>query len=83
HGTTYGGNPLATAVAGEVFSIINTPEVLEGVKQRHQWFIDGFDNQKLLLRLLRQITPGQHANLAVIEEHAAQVLIVEIAVDQD
>lgn len=44
HGTTYGGNPLATAVAGTVFSIINTPEVLEGVKQRHQWFIDGLND---------------------------------------
>ena len=38
HGTTYGGNPLACAVAGEVLSIINTPEVLSGVRQRHQWF---------------------------------------------
>ncbi len=41
HGTTYGGNPLASAVAGKVLSIINTPEVLDGVAQRHQWFIDG------------------------------------------
>lgn len=38
HGTTYGGNPLACAVAGEVLSIINTPAVLSGVKQREQWF---------------------------------------------
>lgn len=38
HGTTYGGNPLACAVAGEVLSIINTPAVLNGVKQREQWF---------------------------------------------
>ncbi|MBZ6767312.1 aspartate aminotransferase family protein [Klebsiella oxytoca] len=38
HGTTYGGNPLACAVAGEVFAIVNTREVLNGVKQRHQWF---------------------------------------------
>ncbi|MBF1994222.1 aspartate aminotransferase family protein [Serratia symbiotica] len=43
HGTTYGGNPLAAAVAAAVFSIINTPEVLAGVKQRHQWFIDGLN----------------------------------------
>lgn len=43
HGTTYGGNPLATAVAGAVFSVINTPQVLDGVKQRHQWFIDGLN----------------------------------------
>lgn len=41
HGTTYGGNPLATAVAGKVFSLINTPTVLQGVGERHQWFIDG------------------------------------------
>lgn len=41
HGTTYGGNPLASAVAGKVLSIINTPEVLNGVAQRHQWFVDG------------------------------------------
>ncbi|BBV66339.1 TPA: aspartate aminotransferase family protein [Kluyvera ascorbata] len=38
HGTTYGGNPLACAVAGEMLSIINTPAVLNGVKQREQWF---------------------------------------------
>lgn len=38
HGTTYGGNPLASAVAGEVLSLINREEVLNGVKQRHQWF---------------------------------------------
>jgi succinylornithine aminotransferase len=41
HGTTYGGNPLASAVAGKVLSIINTPEVLAGVAERHQWFVDG------------------------------------------
>ena len=27
--------------AGKVLSIINTPEVLAGVAQRHQWFVDG------------------------------------------
>ncbi len=35
HGTTYGGNPLASAVAGKVLELINTPEMLNGVKQRH------------------------------------------------
>ncbi|HGN9373470.1 TPA: aspartate aminotransferase family protein [Citrobacter pasteurii] len=39
HGTTYGGNPLATAVAGKLLDIVNTPEVLNGVKQRHDWFV--------------------------------------------
>lgn len=34
HGTTYGGNPLACAVAEAVFDRVNTPEVLDGVKTR-------------------------------------------------
>ena len=41
HGTTYGGNPLACAVAGAVFDVINTTEVLEGVKARHALFMEG------------------------------------------
>ena len=40
HGTTYSGNPLATAVAGKLLEIVNTPEVLNGVKQRHDWFVE-------------------------------------------
>ena len=40
HGTTYGGNPLATAVAGKLLEIVNTPEMLNGVKQRHDWFVE-------------------------------------------
>lgn len=40
HGTTYGGNPLATAVAGKLLEIVNTSEVLNGVKQRHDWFVE-------------------------------------------
>lgn len=43
HGTTYGGNPLASAVAGAVFDFINTPEVLSGVKTRSQRIIDKLD----------------------------------------
>jgi len=41
HGTTYGGNPLACAVAGAVFDIVNTTEVLDGVKARHALFMEG------------------------------------------
>ena len=38
HGTTYGGNPLACAVAEAVIDVINTPEVLAGVQAKHQRF---------------------------------------------
>lgn len=38
HGTTYGGNPLACAVGEAVISIVNTPEVLEGVAARSARF---------------------------------------------
>jgi acetylornithine/N-succinyldiaminopimelate aminotransferase len=41
HGSTFGGNPLACAVAGAVFDIINTTEVLDGVKARHALFMEG------------------------------------------
>ena len=40
HGTTYGGNPLASAVAGKVLDLINTPEMRNGVKQRHDGFVE-------------------------------------------
>ena len=40
HGTTYGGNPLACAIAETALDIINTPEVLEGVEARRQQFVE-------------------------------------------
>jgi acetylornithine/N-succinyldiaminopimelate aminotransferase len=38
HGTTYGGNPLACAVAEAVIDVVNTPQVLAGVKAKQQRF---------------------------------------------
>lgn len=43
HGSTYGGNPLGCAVAEKVLDIVNTPEVLNGVKHKEQLFRDGLD----------------------------------------
>jgi acetylornithine/N-succinyldiaminopimelate aminotransferase len=43
HGTTYGGNPLACAVAGEVLDIIGDPSVLAGVKQRSDELRSGLE----------------------------------------
>ena len=39
HGTTYGGNPLACAVAEAALDVINTPQVLDGIAQRHALYV--------------------------------------------
>ncbi|WP_428611629.1 aspartate aminotransferase family protein [Shewanella sp.] len=43
HGSTYGGNPLACAIGNAVLDVVNTPEVLEGVKRREQLLRDGLN----------------------------------------
>lgn len=45
HGTTFGGNPLACAVASKAFDLISAPAMLQGVK----------DKEKLLRTLLAEI----------------------------
>ncbi|WP_413729335.1 bifunctional acetylornithine/succinyldiaminopimelate transaminase [Sodalis sp. RH22] len=39
HGTTYGGNPLACAVSEAALDVINQPEVLAGINERHDRFV--------------------------------------------
>ncbi|MGQ5523218.1 aspartate aminotransferase family protein [Chitinimonas sp. PSY-7] len=39
HGSTYGGNPLACSVAEAVLDVVNTPEVLAGVRSKHARFV--------------------------------------------
>lgn len=41
HGSTYGGNPLACAVAEAVLDVVDNSEVLAGVAQREQLFRAG------------------------------------------
>lgn len=43
HGSTYGGNPLACAVAEAAFDTVNTPEVLDGVKAKAKLYIAGLN----------------------------------------
>ncbi len=55
HGTTYGGNPLAGAVAGKVVELINHPTVMDGVGTRHRWFIKGLNEINERLHLFSEI----------------------------
>ena len=41
HGSTYGGNAMACAVACAALDIVNTPEVLSGVERKRQRIIEG------------------------------------------
>jgi acetylornithine/N-succinyldiaminopimelate aminotransferase len=43
HGSTYGGNPLGCAVAEAAFDTVNTPEVLNGVTEKAQRYVDGLN----------------------------------------
>lgn len=43
HGSTYGGNPLACAVAEAVVSEVSKPETLQGVKEREALFREGLN----------------------------------------
>ena len=48
HGSTYGGNPLACAVSYAALKLINTPELLDGVKHKHELFrqrLEAINNQ--------------------------------------
>ncbi|CAO96905.1 bifunctional succinylornithine transaminase/acetylornithine transaminase [Erwinia tasmaniensis] len=55
HGTTYGGNPLAGAVGGKVLELVNRPEVLAGVKERHQWFVEALQAMDQRLKMFKEI----------------------------
>lgn len=46
HGTTFGGNALACAVADQTLKIIKQPEFLEGVNERSKWFFDALNDLK-------------------------------------
>jgi len=55
HGTTYGGNPLGCAVAGAVLDIISDPELLAGVRRKHDVFMAGLQRINQRFGLFREL----------------------------
>ncbi|WP_215787056.1 bifunctional acetylornithine/succinyldiaminopimelate transaminase [Pantoea dispersa] len=88
HGTTYGGNPLACAIAETALDIINTPEVLNGVDARREQFVSALQkiNQQFDIfseirgkgLLLGAVLNAQHASKArdILNASAAEGLMV-------
>ncbi|EGR0363932.1 aspartate aminotransferase family protein [Vibrio cholerae] len=55
HGSTYGGNPLACAVAEAVVDFVAQPEILAGVKQREQWMRAELEKTNQKYHLFKEI----------------------------
>ena len=55
HGSTYGGNPLACAVAEAVLDIVAAPETLAGVVKSNQLFVDALNVLNAKHQVFRQI----------------------------
>ncbi|EKF9060746.1 aspartate aminotransferase family protein [Vibrio cholerae] len=55
HGSTYGGNPLACAVAEAVVDFVAQPEILAGVKQREQWMLAELEKINQKYHLFKEI----------------------------
>lgn len=84
HGSTYGGNPLASAVASAVFSYVNTPEVLQGVKDRHAYFFKALTQLNAQYDVFAEIRgQGLLIGCALKPEYAGQAKsIVGLATEQ-
>lgn len=55
HGSTYGGNPLACAVASKALTLINESTLLTGVIQRQQLFLAGLQQLNQRIELFQDI----------------------------
>lgn len=55
HGSTFGGNPLACALASKAVELINDPTLLAGVKQRQRMFLSGLTQLNKKIGLFKDI----------------------------
>ncbi len=69
HGSTYGGNPLACAVAEAVIDTIKTPEILAGVKAKAQIYNEGLKSINTKYNVFSEIRGKGLLIGAVLNEH--------------
>jgi acetylornithine/N-succinyldiaminopimelate aminotransferase len=55
HGTTYGGNPLACAVAGAALELLSDPALLAGVRRKHELYLAGLHRINERFKLFRAL----------------------------
>ncbi|EOE6916804.1 succinylornithine/acetylornithine transaminase [Cronobacter turicensis] len=80
HGTTYGGNPLASAVAGEVLDLVNTPEMLDGVKARHDALVEQLNAMNQRLGVFKEIRGlGLLIGCVLSDEYAGKAKAISLA----
>ncbi|EOC0416185.1 aspartate aminotransferase family protein [Cronobacter malonaticus] len=80
HGTTYGGNPLAGAVAGQVLDLVNTPEMLDAVKARHDALVEQLDAINQRLGLFKEIRGlGLLIGCVLKDEYAGKAKAISLA----
>ena len=73
HGTTYGGNPLACAVANASLNIIDSKEFLANVRVKQATFIEVLENINRRLGMFAEIrSAGLLIGCQLTEEYAGQ-----------
>ncbi|XZG68917.1 aspartate aminotransferase family protein [Chitinibacteraceae bacterium HSL-7] len=73
HGTTYGGNPLACAVAGAVFDVVNTAATLKGVLAKRERFVTALETINAEHRVFKDIRGlGLLIGAELADEYAGQ-----------
>ncbi|MXP50979.1 bifunctional succinylornithine transaminase/acetylornithine transaminase [Pantoea sp. SoEX] len=71
HGNTYGGNPLAGAVASEVLELIKKDKIIDGVKERHMWINSHLNKINNGLHIFKEIRGVGLLIGAVLDEKLA------------
>ncbi|MBK4775373.1 aspartate aminotransferase family protein [Candidatus Pantoea edessiphila] len=55
HGSTYGGNPLAGALASKVLELIKKDKIMDGVAERHMWIVSYLKKINQNLNIFKEI----------------------------